>query len=261
MFFENRYPINVPQALWFLGLSAVVLMLVFLKRRRDWRTWSLMFVAVAVTAVGAAILLGTPADYGVLQARAKPVSYDPVCVEKRVRVCVHPAYESLLPEAARIVNEVAAPLVGIPGDPKRAAQTPVESGLRTARTLAFTLHDATTTSGYLAEEVAIVLVQDQGATARYSRREKQSSGSRNGDPCAGFDGYATQPQNVVASWLMLQADISYRNSNVGATLDYCPESKAAFKRFSELKPVERKAWLRENYADLRAGKLKLKDLP
>ena len=261
VFFEDPYTINAPQSLWLLGLAALILTLVALKRSGSRRAWGAMLAAVVVTAVGVTLLLRTPADYRVLQARAKPVPYEPVCVEKRVRVCVHPAYESLLPGAARISSEVAVPLVGIPGGPVRVEQAPVESKLRPDGTLSFTLYDATTLGGYLAEDVAINLVRDQRATAQYSRREKQSSAPRNGDPCAGFDGYATQSQNVVASWLMKRAGFSYKSSSFGATLDYCPELKAAFERFSSLRPQDREAWLRANYADLRSGKLELKDLP
>ncbi len=261
VFFEDPYTINAPQSFWLLGLAALVLSLVALKRSRSRRVWGVMLASVVVTAVGVTLLLRTPADYRVLQAKAKPVPYEPVCVEKRVRVCVHPAYKSLLPGAARITNEIATPLVGIPGGPVRSKQAPVESKLGPDGTLSFTLYDATTLGGYLAEDVAIDLVRDQRATTRYSRREKQSSASWNGDPCAGFNGYSTQSQNVVSSWLMKRAGFSYKSSNFGATLDYCPESKAAFERFSSLRPRDRETWLRANYADLRSGKLELKDLP
>lgn len=66
-------------------------------------------------------------------------SYERVCEQRAINVCVHPAYEVLLPETATTVAEMTKPLAGVAGGPVRATQVPSQpAGLRQDGTLEFT---------------------------------------------------------------------------------------------------------------------------
>lgn len=66
-----------------------------------------------------------------------------------------------------------------------------------------------------------------------------------------------EAQEVVSGWLLKQTG-SY---NPEFSLHQCSNTDELVKRFVGLEPSKRRAWLEENFADLRAGKLTLKDLP
>ncbi len=62
---------------------------------------------------------------------------------------------------------------------------------------------------------------------------------------------------VVGGWLLEEAD-SYTE---GPNYYQCSNTKELIEDFSTLEPSERRTWLRENFDDLRSGKVTLKDLP
>lgn len=78
------------------------------------------------------------------------------------------------------------------------------------------------------------------------------------EPCVEPAGPDFVAQQVFAEWLARRAGASEDGYGLGLE---CPESKAALGRFGNLDPAEPRAWLLENYADLRVGKLELEDLP
>ena len=65
-----------------------------------------------------------PAFHNAAADRAVP--YTPVCSRTPLPVCLHPAYAggSELTVLATIINQIAAPVLGIPGMPARAEQVP-----------------------------------------------------------------------------------------------------------------------------------------
>jgi hypothetical protein len=82
---------------------------------------------------------------------------------------------------------------------------------------------------------------------------------------SGF-GYLEGPQLVVAGWLLWQTcpyesviSEPFHNATGGGFIS--PKVEDAIERFDALNPAERSKWLEENYTDLRAGKLTLRDLP
>lgn len=111
---------------WVLGLCGVALSAVALKARTSVVRWSVL-AACGLAAFGsAAAILGLTGnetlarEHGVYEF--DPIPYEPVCEDGRVEVCVHPAYERLLPEIFGTINKVARPLEGVPDAPTRAVQ-------------------------------------------------------------------------------------------------------------------------------------------
>lgn len=233
----------VGQALWLLGLAGAALVAVTLKQRISVASLSLMLATVAVGTLGASLLLEKPPWASPAQMKAAIVPYDPVCVREEILICVHPAYKEMLPETAAVVGEIAKPLVDVPGGPTRAKQSnsvfaePERNG-----TLSFFLHDKRSLGDELASQVSGELVGYQ--TPAIFRE--------NG-------GAPDDARAAIQAWLLRQAG---RDSEYVVFDGRKPEAVvAASQRFEELTPEERNEWLREDYPDLRAGKLTLKDLP
>ncbi len=196
-----------------------------------------------------------------------------VCKDGRITVCVHPAYERALSEAAAAI---AKPLSGLPGAPTRAEQrepdlrTNVEPTRRLPDVLlVFDLNRGVfdrwnTESGVSLEE----FVQPDLARALVAeepiRVEALFDPETGADPCARPGELPGEAQNVVAGWLVWQAgkyDSARSFLTESGSFLICERSESALERFVALGESERQAWLRENYADLRAGRLKAEDLP
>jgi hypothetical protein len=145
-------------------------------------------------------------------------------------VCMHPAYEHLLPEAAPLLERVAAPLVGIPGGPVRADHRSIlDQGLSPDGTLAFRLFS---TGGVglpeqFGQSVASSLVADRDVMLAGGTRDLNDT------------------QRMLLNWLMLQAGLSPTGAFQG------PEVRAALERFEGIDAEVRREWLEENYLALR----------
>lgn len=258
--------------LWMLGLGGAALSAVALKVRRSPAHWASFVVSILVAALGAGTLANIAAgdesmvSDGLLEG--KPIPYELVCEEGRITVCVHPAYEDLLLEAAATVNEVAEPLAGIPGVPTRMVHesTTVEPEARrrkdTATLDAYAL--AFIGSGEFKGSTAWTLVQDEEAIMIDEGPVQPSEPSDEDLRRCGEVGEGLAPmdpvmeaQAVVGGWLLERA--GGRSTQFGFTA--CANHKQVVERFATLDPVKRRAWLEENYAELRAGELTLGDLP
>lgn len=233
----------VGQALWLLGLAGIALAAVTIKQRPNTISLGFMIGMITVAAVGITMLLDKPPWASPAQMEAASVPYDPVCAKKEIAVCVHPAYEDLLPETATVVSEIVRPLVGVPGAPTRAEQvnssfiSPKSNG-----TLSFFLHDRRSLGDELAFQVSSGLV-----------------GHETPQTLRGTAGAPDDARNAVQAWLLRQAG---RNSEYILFASEKPEAvAAASQRFAELTSKEREKWLRKNYTDLRAGRLTVEDLP
>lgn len=63
---------------------------------------------------------------------------------------------------------------------------------------------------------------------------------------------------VISAWLL---DQTVGRSNEDYLYSMCSNIENLIEDFASLEPKVRQAWLKENFADLRAGKVTLKDLP
>ena len=192
--------------------------------------------------------------------------YEPVCEEGGIEVCVHPAYETALPETARAMNDLAEPLVGIPGAPTRAEQRPSEARLRADGTLVYSLYGAFYRSNvnggytfrdYMEGEIVLALAAGQSG---YVEGNPYKSGF-----CRTAGDAPGEAQRMMAGWLIYRAG-DYDSAGSMAFTEavngqLCPKSAAVIERFDALAPAERRAWLEANFADLRSGKLTLEDMP
>ncbi|MBX6341702.1 MAG: hypothetical protein IRY97_04535, partial [Thermomicrobiaceae bacterium] len=168
----------------------------------------------------------------------------PVCTGSPVSVCAHPKWQPLLDDAVAVVNRLAEPLLGLPGVPPRAEPDDVlfmEGG-------AFSLLNVGEGAVYDVSGFADKLVAD---------------------PAAMRDGVVVnEAQFAIRSWLLARADLAshWRCDAPMFTYPYVPGASpestcAAAERFGRLSEGEQRAWLEARYADLRAGRLTLADLP
>lgn len=278
VFYGIRQDVSLPQAVWLLGLAGTALALVALRGQRTWPVWSTLAVSVAVTGVGAGMLLTTQEHRSADRA---VIPYQPVCQDGMITVCVHPAYRKMLPETADIINRLAQPLSGIPGVPTRAEQRafldsmPGKANLPEG-TIAFELENPTRFEwGYqtLSRDIVRGLVVDPSSpvmVSYYVRLEQIMEGGSNGSSVQEISPPSPMnpAQEVIADWLLervwddLCQEVSpdvYQCFGWGHTLN--PETKAVRDRLNALDPAARHAWFAEHYAALRAGDLTLADLP
>ncbi len=270
VFYDETPNILAPQTAWLLGLACIALAAVALKRRKQALSWAVLVAASVMAVSGAALLVRMPDE--TVNARGTPIPYAPVCEDGGIVVCVHPAYKVALPEAAWTVNDLAAPLVGIPGAPTRAEQRgdAYPSRLRADGTLLFDVRGAFYRSNvnngvafrdYVELELATALVAGPSGYVEDASVEAYNSG----DPCRRSGGPPGEAQRAMAGWLLYHTG-RYESTDSMAFLtavngQLCPKSAAAIERFDALGAAERRAWLRDNYAGLRAGRLTLEDLP
>ena len=279
VFYAPDLRLSLARAGWLVGLAAVAAIAIILKTRRTPLPWIAMIAAVALTGASTATLLRAAPGAGNApvpvrdETEARLVPYKAVCEAGRaMEVCAHPAYTALLPRAAGIVNKVAAPLKEIPGAPTRAEQLP-ELETPSEGTIVLAL-DGTMTSDeadadkevYFAQSVAFQLVADLYRTPQMVRLGPTDYGCAD-EACERYyaeDG-GMAVQHVVAEWLWRQA--GYKMPGMGTTEPEVQtepgvgEHSWDAKRFMELDAAQRREWLAESFADLRAGKLTLEDLP
>lgn len=270
VFYDETPDILAPQTAWFLGFACAALAAIALKRRKQARSWVVLVAASVIAVLGAAMLVSMPEE--TVNAQGTPVPYEPLCKDSRIVVCVHPAYEVALVEADRTVNELAAPLVGVPGAPIRAEQRgdAYPSRLRNDGTLVFDVRGAfnrwnvnngVTFRDYVEPELATALVTGPSGYVEDASVEAYNSG----DPCRRSGGPPGEAQRAMAGWLIYHTG-RYESTDSIAFMEamggrLCPKSAAAIERFDTLDASERRAWLREDYADLCSGRLTLEDLP
>ena len=263
--FQKVPQVATQQSLWFLGLCGISLTATALKNARSNRlVWASLLGAVVVATVG---LLTSLAAAAPLQGRAsaKVTPFKPVCEKGKITVCVHPAYAKLLPEAARVVNQVAEPLESVPGVPTRFVQgSDVYRPPKGARSVTYFYLDSLKYGyeGMFKQDVAMNFVMNESVAAggKSAPKPTEQDLKRCGGRVAGKDYFTIvlTTQTVVQEWLAGKARATY--NNMYSTGD-CPNEGKLEKRFANLDPAKRKAWLEKNFAALRAGKLTLKDLP
>lgn len=261
--FYEQPRLALQQSLLFGGIGSAALATVALKGRSAYGKARIALAAsLGLAAVGLSLALATE-DYESAGSDVVPFAY--TCKEGKITVCVHPAYEKFLPGAARTVNDVAEPLVGIPGVPRRALQFGGQGTPRdgVAKRDVILLGSFDPQGHLIEEEVASALVQDETTMygpnttreGRFTQEDLQRCGKVPYRHKKYFDP-AYEAQAVVTSWLTGRT-----GGRVMEMLSGCPNFKELVDSFAALPPEKREAWLRENFADLRAGKATLKDLP
>jgi len=256
LWYADRPDLGLVQALFLLGLIGASLGSLGFSGRGRMLVPDTLRAAVSLTAAGlalvvasVALVMGSTVDQGMVRvplfggsAANVPVAYTPVCAPGPLSVCVHPAYRAQLDETAALVNRLAAPVLGLPGAPVRAAQGPSTTGVvtrGTQRVLAFTpidFHDPTNPPRLTASwtgQLAVSLVANTFS--------------------AGSQFWTTNKAQTV----LQQAGARYnpREFEQGSAVT------AAERRFSALDPRTRRRWLLSHYMLLRAGRVRLEDLP
>jgi hypothetical protein len=215
-----------------------------------------------------------PAQVVAVPSASRAISYELVCTQRSIEICVHPAYASVLDDTADMVDAVVQPLVGLPGFPVRAEQVrpdregevvvgPHELGAVPPDLLGIVPADPDTNDVVEASFVAVAAVAGQTDW---------------------FLSPLTPAQSAIGVWLMDRLGMDWSTAEgflMPAFGDAVPIKDAvnsgflapedadglladvhlAAERFGALSPEEQRAWLETNFAALRAGELELEDLP
>lgn len=224
----------------------------WLARFQAMRAWMALALALIILAGGTAqILTRVPTEGptpGGWYSGATLLPYTPVCLGAPVEVCVHPAYRPWLDKLSVDLNTLLAPLVGVPGMPLRAEQVPPDGrAIGVAPIVPFPLDYRNL---YDAEQYAIeCAVFDCAANFQFVPPVPRVSG---GDARA-----------AIARWLRLRIGRApegpYSRNCLARSGQDTP--CAAADRFAALDSAAQHAWLIAHFADLRAGRLTLEDLP
>jgi hypothetical protein len=225
--------------------------------------------AVAVTlaglaAVGTAVGLAGTARveaHGIVipalhdAASDRPIPYTPVCGGTGVRVCVHPAYRSYLPDVAAALSPALAQVKGLPGVPVRVAQVPTSylqpqaAGSITGSPAVFRLPLGDlglpiplAADAIFAQQVQLVFVHAFVGAGQ---------------------GLGTPAQQAVQAAVLTRAGVPLPEQPGLMAFSQTPAApvRAAAERFAALSPVARHAWLAAHLAALRSGALTLAQLP
>ncbi len=242
---------------WFGGLGILALTLIAARNQpRSRLIWATAVLACLGIVFGARELVPSPVVDTASSSHA--IDYEPVCVQRSIPVCLHPAYESVLDDTANLIDPIVRPLVGIRGAPTHAEQ--IRPPNDESRIGWLDVSPPDTISAEPAETGSEALLL---ATATAISAVRISTD----DPFA-----LTPAQSALAIWLMRQAgwdpaeeiDRLMRFPDISTEEEYdqtVTAVLAAADRFAALTPEEQHAWLETNLAPLRTGSLTLEDLP
>jgi hypothetical protein len=164
------------------------------------------------------------------------VPYERICEGQHLSVCLHPAYVPFLEELATAADQMAEPLVGIPGAPTRVVQwtrLPDETAIG-PQDIPITLHTFPWAPYNAAYEMADHLVSETGLIE-------------------------TDAQAALRVWLLRRAGREIHCVPGGdrslsiVGIDRCE----AAGRFEALGSAEQRAWLEANYRAVRAGEVEI----
>jgi hypothetical protein len=286
VFWSPRMELVWAAAVWLLGLGGLALAVVVLRhRRRSPVAWGTLAAAALAVVVGWTQLV--PAPVFVLASPSRAIAYEPVCAQRSLPICLHPAYETVLAETADLVDAVVRPLVGLPGFPTHAEQVrPDREGVAIG---AFEFGAVVAAPDVLAilpadpEEEDVV----EAAYVAIAAVTEQADW---------FLGDLTPAQSALAHWLIDQTGWDWgdrrlaegilmpsisdartdeeaaapqplKDAVTSGTLapedadGLLAEIRLAADRFGALSPEAQRAWLEANFAALRAGTLTLEEMP
>jgi hypothetical protein len=244
-------------------------------------------LAAGVAASGTAFALAGTAKLAVSDwdipalhnaASDQPIPYTPDCAGSTFTVCVHPAFSAYLASANAGLQPVAAEIAGLPGAPVRAEQVVSGSGVRNAQGMSVAGMPAQGITG----TPAVYNYSDNDGVAPFWG---SPGGNDNASWRAGFqqvfltafvagppDGFVpdilTPAQQAVITVLMTaigspapQFDQAFSSNGQVAGGASLAQIAAAAQRFGSLSPATRHAWLAAHLPALRAGTIKLAQLP
>lgn len=259
----------LPHLRWLVTLGAVLVLMLVAWPARTWLARGVLVAGGLAAAVAASSLAGFPVPIA-FSSDSRLAPYELTCATDTVAVCVHPAYEALLDDVAAEIDTLVQPVVGLEGIPTRYEQDVGRLHLE-GNSGRFYLWDEASLGHLIPFTLVMDLVVHPALPA--------------GQRVAGPPGTASY---VVGEWLVRrvggdQADESgampveifdllpevapLRCDETGCAPDESQyralrqEFDAAVARFSALDPATRRAWLEANWADLRAGRLTMEDLP
>lgn len=256
------------QAVFLFGLIGTALTLFTLRGGEGPGLRLALLAATALMMGGVALIVRATPPGGqlaiVAQGNLRPdvavaglIPYEPACTADPLPVCVHPAYRPQLATYAAQLNRLAAPLLGLPDAPIRAEQRRSQILVMDDGILLFQPNwFGGARDPYFTEAIVSVLVLP-GPAAGIPPANCPGDPSRRS--CAGA-------QQVLARWIARQAG-SPTDLSDGRIAPGTPQGRpdptiaAATDRFAGLDPAARRAWLEAHYADLRAGRVRLEDLP
>ena len=255
------YPdLTMPQGLFLIGVGGLALASVAFARRssRRYRLATALCAVLVVVSVGITWYAAPGGRFPFFDAHYRPqtiIPYTPVCADAPLPVCVHPAYRASIGDTITTLNRRAAPILGLPGVPTLAEQGyPGARADPTGETLWFSLFGR---QEYLPLSVVPRLVRDP-----YPSQSTEAA-----KRCPGADPQSCDfAQEAIGRWLLRQggiADDQFGRIFVSATMNSTasPAIDTAVDRFAALDPQAQHAWLVAHFADLRAGRLTLEDLP
>jgi hypothetical protein len=188
-------------------------------------------------------------------ASDRPIPYTPVCGSTGIRVCVHPAYRSYLPDVAAALRPALAQVSGLPGVPVRVTQVPTSylqpqaAGSISGSPAVFRLPLGDLGLPIPVSDDAIFAQQVQLLFVHAFVGAGQGAG--------------TPAQQAVQAALLTRAGVPL-SAQVGLmafSQTPTPPVRAAAGRIAALSATARHAWLAGHLAALRSGGLTLAQLP
>ncbi len=247
------------QTLFLLGLIAISLGAVLVRGQRRPNLYLPLGLGLLLTSLGLLLVLervhvshdadgrGRNAFGNVVPVvGTEMIPYQPVCTNDSLPVCVHPAYRALLDQTATTANVLAVPLLGVPGAPKRIEQRIVPPDDPDVLDFFPGQYDRNPDLDVYRLATALVNIH--------------------GRPMGPEDD--SEAQQAMAIWLLDWAGVPVGcedrvilpDGSVPPLL-VTPSTCDAAKRFEAQPEAKQRAWLDQHYADLRAGRLTLADLP
>lgn len=238
----------------YLGFIGAIWVLLSLRlgHFRVARAWLGLVLAILPAAIGAAqVSVRVPQETTIPGGWYDGMAlspYTPVCRSGPIEVCVHPAYAPWLDELAPELNTLLAPLVGISGMPTRAEQVaPNGQRIGAAPIVPFLLDYRNL---YDARQYAVDCAVF-GCTAGFW------------PPPAPPQAGGPDARMAIARWLRLRVG----DTPEGPYSRFCAARPGqdtpclAAERFAALDPATQQVWLEAHFADLRAGRVTLGELP
>lgn len=246
-------------ALWLVAVGTIALSTVALRRNASSTAMAAFGASILFGLVAASPLIGVPDQR--FREDTAAVSYEPVCAGGAVPVCLHPAYEALLPRTATVVDTIIAPVTGFSSGITRAEQTAFGPEIDSDGVFRFHHFDLSMGEARFARWIAYDVVLDLNQST---------------SDCFGLPNNA---QYAVATALVARGGWTFdapmgsgftcEATTFGATGDLETSPGAATMqadilaadRFAALSVEEQRAWFAANFTALRAGELTLDDLP